>query len=181
MIHEILQADYEFRKSTGEFAETETLRLFYGPGETSHPELKHLALDLFLYHVWITQWKPVRPQALEETLQFLKQALAGRLRAIVLMDRSEIESDAVAIPLLVNVIADMVFHKYVKGTTFSVLIILAIVIPNFVVFFNAIPMANYQLIMSMYYVRHSMVLLCFFSFIAYYGHEVFSSPILAFS
>ena len=99
MIHEILQAAHDFRKSNGEFAETETLRLFYGPGETSHPELKHLALDLFQDHVWITQWKPVKPEALEETLRFLKQALAGRLRAIVLMDRSEIESDAVATPL----------------------------------------------------------------------------------
>jgi hypothetical protein len=90
-------------------------------------------------------------------------------------------SFAVAIPLLVNVIADITFHKYVKGTTFSVLVILAIVIPNFVVFFNAIPMANYKLIMSMYYVRWSLVLFCIYSFIAYYGHEVFSSPILMLS
>lgn len=99
MISESLNTALNFRKSVGTFRDTETLRLFYGPGESDHPALKHLAVDLFKDALWITQWNTVPSSDLDAVCNFFEQAFEGSLRGISLMDRSGIasEKDAVCI------------------------------------------------------------------------------------
>lgn len=104
MIIETLKNALNFRKAIGAFRDTETLRLFYGPGESSHPSLKNLAVDLFKDALWITRWGQVPAVDLDAVCDFYEQEpgsfLSGNaLRGISLMDRSDIasERDAVAI------------------------------------------------------------------------------------
>ncbi len=94
MVHEILKSAIDLRKSLGVLNSTEAVRLFYGPGETDHPALKHLAIDQFSDQFWITMWNPAGAAALPEVERFITTGLAGAVRAIVLMDRSEIATDA---------------------------------------------------------------------------------------
>ena len=65
-----LQFAFSWRKKLGLLNQTETVRIFYGPGESS--ELKSIAIDLFQEHAWITQWEKINPAALESVLQFLR-------------------------------------------------------------------------------------------------------------
>jgi 23S rRNA (cytosine1962-C5)-methyltransferase len=99
MIAQILHAALGFRKSIGAFRDTEALRLFYGPGESDHPALKHLAVDQFKDALWITQWARIPEPDLDAVCDFFEQEFGGNLRGISLMDRSGIasERDAVGI------------------------------------------------------------------------------------
>ena len=101
MIHHSLEFAFNWRKKLGLFTSdprhgTETLRIFYGPGESTHPELKHLAIDLFGNHAWLTLWGQVAQNTRNEVIQFLNslELNSGKIQSIVLMDRSEIASEA---------------------------------------------------------------------------------------
>ncbi|MBU6154773.1 MAG: class I SAM-dependent methyltransferase [Bdellovibrionales bacterium] len=95
-----LQFALEYRKSIHADHNTEALRIFYGPGESRHPELSEIAIDRFRDHFWITQWKKVSSAALSAVAEFLKTEFGSEFKAAVLMDRSEVASDAEATPLL---------------------------------------------------------------------------------
>jgi 23S rRNA (cytosine1962-C5)-methyltransferase len=89
-----LELAIDFRQNLRMLEQTEALRLFHGPGESDHPELKHLAIDLFLDHIWITQWKPVKSETLSTVSSILSSRFKDRIAAIVLMDRSTVASEA---------------------------------------------------------------------------------------
>jgi 23S rRNA (cytosine1962-C5)-methyltransferase len=95
-----LQFALEYRKSIDAFRDTEALRIFYGPGESTHPELREIAIDRFRDHFWITQWKKVSKETLSAVAGFLRTEFAGDFKAAVLMDRSEVASEAEVVPLL---------------------------------------------------------------------------------
>lgn len=99
MIVEILGRALSFRRAICAFHDTETLRLFYGPGETSHPVLRFLAADLFKDAIWLTSWGKIDSADLDAICRFYEKEFHGRLRGISLMDRSGIasERDAVAV------------------------------------------------------------------------------------
>lgn len=97
MIESILKLAIETRRGIGAFTDTETLRLFYGPGETSHPSLKELAIDLFKDAIWITLWKRVKDSDLDAVCDFLERTWGDQLRGISLMDRSEIATEREAV------------------------------------------------------------------------------------
>jgi 23S rRNA (cytosine1962-C5)-methyltransferase len=99
MVLEILKTAIQLRRTLHAFEASEALRIFYGPGETEHPELRHIAIDQFRDHFWITQWKPISPSTLKSIEASLKTEFVGKIEAIVLMDRSEIASDADVAPL----------------------------------------------------------------------------------
>jgi len=90
-ILQALQFALDWRKSLGLFEKTEALRIFYGPGETTIPELKPLAIELFQKHAWITQWDAVSSDTLNIVVEFLRSQKA---ESVVLMDRSKIATDA---------------------------------------------------------------------------------------
>jgi 23S rRNA (cytosine1962-C5)-methyltransferase len=96
MKNTILSQSYEWRQHLGFFNiraghETEALRVFYGPGETEHPELKKIAIDLFQNHLWITIWDSVAESFLQELVRNLSsfQPWGAPLESMVLMDRSQ--------------------------------------------------------------------------------------------
>ena len=99
MLETILKESFFLRETLNLHSETEALRIFYGPGETRDPELSQIAIDLFLDHAWITQWKEVKPGTLAKVSEVLKGHFGEKLRAIVLMDRSKVASEADVIPL----------------------------------------------------------------------------------
>ncbi len=99
MLLEILSTAVKLRCTLHAFDSTEALRIFYGPGETEHPELRQIAIDQFRDHFWITQWKPISPATLKVIEDFLKSEFTGKIQSIVLMDRSEIASDADVVPI----------------------------------------------------------------------------------
>jgi len=90
-IQHALQFALEWRKKFGLFERTEALRIFYGPGEATLPELKPLAIELFQKHAWITQWDAVSSDTLNAVVEFLQ---FQKVESIVLMDRSQIATDA---------------------------------------------------------------------------------------
>ena len=99
MVLKLLQSAVQLRRTLRVFDTSEAVRIFYGPGETEHLELKHIAIDQFRDHFWITQWKTISPSTLKLIETFLKREFEGKLRAIVLMDRSEIASESDVVTL----------------------------------------------------------------------------------
>ena len=110
-ISSLLSFAFQWRQKLGLFEKTEVLRIFYGPCESNHPELKKIAIEVFGEHAWITIWEPVADETLNETLGFLRTLKLNSaefavtpinrttsenttLKSIVLMDRSKIASDA---------------------------------------------------------------------------------------
>jgi 23S rRNA (cytosine1962-C5)-methyltransferase len=89
-----LLSAFRLRESLALHQETEALRVFYGPGESSDPELSKIAIDLFLDHAWITQWKKLREGTLNLVIETLVQHYGEALQTVVLMDRSEVASEA---------------------------------------------------------------------------------------
>ncbi len=100
MIHSHLKFAIEWRRKLNLFEQTEALRVFYGPGESTHPELKQIAIDLFKDHLWITTWKSVSESFLLEVAKILPVILNLKIEAIVVMDRSTVESSATVRTLL---------------------------------------------------------------------------------
>ncbi len=103
MLNETLHFAYQWRKKLGLFEHsgpraTEAIRIFYGPGESAHPELKQIAIDLFKNHAWITVWGKVNDTCLNQVVSFLNAlTLSGentKIASIVFMDRSEVASQA---------------------------------------------------------------------------------------
>jgi 23S rRNA (cytosine1962-C5)-methyltransferase len=101
MITNTLRQSYEWRKNLGLFAqapalETEALRIFYGPGESEHPVLKKIAIDLFQEQAWITIWDTISEPFQKELISALQTfTIQGKpIQSIVLMDRSQKASDA---------------------------------------------------------------------------------------
>lgn len=96
MIQKNLTFAYQWRKNLGLLERTEALRIFYGPGEATAPELKDIAIELFSNHAWITQWNPVAEKTLNEVIAFLKtlKPFDRAVESVVLMDRSKVASDA---------------------------------------------------------------------------------------
>ena len=93
MIDSILKTAIEWRQNQKLLDSTEALRLFYGPGESNHPELKSLAIDLFGKNLWITQWTNVSDATVKtvcETMSTLSFAGFPKIESIVLMDRSQV-------------------------------------------------------------------------------------------
>jgi 23S rRNA (cytosine1962-C5)-methyltransferase len=74
------------------------LRVFYGPGESEHSEYKNIAIDQFQNHFWITTWKTIMQKTLDEVVKSI-QAIFPEMESIVLMDRSEVASDADSVVL----------------------------------------------------------------------------------
>jgi 23S rRNA G2069 N7-methylase RlmK/C1962 C5-methylase RlmI len=95
-ISETLTTAFTWRVSLRVFESTETLRIFYGPGESSHAALKHIAIDLFKDCIWITAWEIISPAGLDEIQKFLRaqKILPLTIRSIVFMDRSKVASEA---------------------------------------------------------------------------------------
>ncbi len=93
MIETEIKTAIQWRKNLNLNGDTETLRIFYGPGESTHSELQHIAVDLFLDHAWITQWKVVSDRTIKEVCRALQSDIM-KLKAIVLMDRSSVASEA---------------------------------------------------------------------------------------
>jgi len=86
------------RQSLHSFQDTGALRIFYGPGESEHSELRELAIDLFRGsdhdHFWITQWKSISSSTLDAVCTFLEQQFKSTFGSAVLMDRSGIASES---------------------------------------------------------------------------------------
>ena len=99
MVEKELIPAFELRKSLGLFDESDALRVFYGPGESTDPVLSHIAIDVFLDQTWITRWAPIPDKALMNLVGVLRQALPERSRGIVLMDRSEVASEKDSVPV----------------------------------------------------------------------------------
>ncbi len=99
MVEKELIPAFELRKSLGLFDESDALRVFYGPGESTDPVLSQIAIDVFLDQTWITRWAPIPDKALMNLVGVLRQALPERCRGIVLMDRSEVASEKDSVPL----------------------------------------------------------------------------------
>jgi len=100
-----LSSAIELRKSIQAFQDSGAIRLFNGPGESAHAELRELAIDLFRQgerdHFWLTQWKRLSPATLDSVCDFLSRSILDRefkasLGSIVLMDRSGIASESEA-------------------------------------------------------------------------------------
>ena len=87
-----------FRNSLACFENTETLRIFYGPGESNHPEFKNIAIDQFQNHFWITTWKTVARATLDSVVAALRAEFSATV-SIAWMDRSEVASEAESILL----------------------------------------------------------------------------------
>ena len=98
MLEKILTAAVAYRTSLSCFTETETLRVFYGPGETDHSEYKSIAIDQFKKHFWVTSWKAVSKKTLEEVVQAIQNVFA-LTESIVWMDRSQVASEAESVVL----------------------------------------------------------------------------------
>ncbi len=94
MLESILQTAFDWRRNLNLFGDTETLRIFYGPGESTHSELQHLSIDLYQDHLWLTAWKKISPKTLEEVAKVLTRILPFKIVAVVLMDRSVVASEA---------------------------------------------------------------------------------------
>jgi 23S rRNA (cytosine1962-C5)-methyltransferase len=99
MLESTLNTAFTLRESLGAFQESEALRVFYGPGESTDPSLSQLAIDVFKDQAWITQWAPVPDPVLKEVVRVLRQKLPLRSVGIVLMDRSKVASEADSIVL----------------------------------------------------------------------------------
>jgi 23S rRNA (cytosine1962-C5)-methyltransferase len=71
-------------------ASVTALRMFHGPGESTHSSGKELAIDRFQNHFWITAWKPIEKSALDEVIQFLKdQSASSNDSSAVFIERGE--------------------------------------------------------------------------------------------
>ena len=92
MIETEIKNAVAWRKSLSQFENTEALRIFYGPGESMHSELKHVAIDQYLDHFWITQWKETSERSLDAIVESLR-SLYPQLKAVVLMDRATVASE----------------------------------------------------------------------------------------
>jgi 23S rRNA (cytosine1962-C5)-methyltransferase len=99
MNESLLVNAFQFRKSSGALRETEALRMFYGPGESTDPILSQIAIDVFFDQAWITQWAPIPDSTLKELVRVIRENLPECSRGIVLMDRSKVASEADAIPV----------------------------------------------------------------------------------
>jgi len=93
MLEAILERAVLYRKSLGCSDETEAIRIFYGPGETNHTELKHLAIDRYLNHFWITAWKAIPETVVKQVVNALKSNFTD-LESVVFMDRSVVATVA---------------------------------------------------------------------------------------
>ncbi len=92
---QILSKSIAWRENFQLNRETEALRIFYGPGESEHPELSKIAIDLFGNHAWITQWSKIKDSAQEEIRQYLlNEKVFGRpIQSAVWIDRSSDKID----------------------------------------------------------------------------------------
>ncbi len=99
MLEKELISALELRSSLRLFDETDALRVFYGPGESSDAIGSQIAIDIFSDQAWITQWAPIPDKVLKSLVALLQQKLPERCRGIVLMDRSEVASEADSVPL----------------------------------------------------------------------------------
>ena len=95
MFEETLTRAVNYRKSFSYFENTETLRIFYGPGESDHPSFRQIAIDQFKDHFWITTWKEIPKNVLDSVVKTI-QKLFPKVVGIVWMDRSEVASDAIS-------------------------------------------------------------------------------------
>jgi 23S rRNA (cytosine1962-C5)-methyltransferase len=98
VVHD-LRIALEYRRSIHAFRDTEVLRIFHGPGESAHPSLKEIAIDRFRDHFWITAWKKPPTALLSVIVEFIRSEFKdssgnNAVKAIVLMDRSEVASTA---------------------------------------------------------------------------------------
>ncbi|MBC7397824.1 MAG: class I SAM-dependent rRNA methyltransferase, partial [Bdellovibrionales bacterium] len=99
MLETILKSAFEWRNQLGLLNESEALRIFYGPGESNHPELQHLSADLYKDHLWLTAWKKISSKVLDEACEIMTRILPFKIEAIVLMDRSVVASEAEVVTL----------------------------------------------------------------------------------
>ena len=98
MFKAVLERAVSYRKEFAYFENTETLRVFYGPGESDHSEFKNIAIDQFKDHFWITTWKTVSKTTLESVTKAI-QAIFPNTVSVVWMDRSEVASEAESVSL----------------------------------------------------------------------------------
>lgn len=80
------------REQNSWLKDTEAARLFHGPADAKDEALKDLAIDRYKDHLWITEWKKTPDTVLNEIIQWANANLDS-LKAIVLMDRTEIASE----------------------------------------------------------------------------------------
>jgi len=85
---------------------------------------------------------------------------------------------AISIPRLLHILTDIIFSsKVMMGTTFNLLLLLAVVIPSMLGFFYAVPTSNCQLLVSLFYVKLVTSYSVMQAFIAYNDGTVFCSPV----
>ena len=99
MLESSLTTAFQLRESLGALRDSEALRMFYGPGESTDSVLSQLAIDVFSDQTWITQWAPVSEALMRDVVKVIRQRLPERSRGIVLMDRSKVASEADSVPL----------------------------------------------------------------------------------
>ena len=91
-----LQDALDWRLQFSFLKNTETLRIFYGPGEAQTSDvLNSIAIDLFQEHAWITQWNELPSKALEPVVEWLRtiSPWGKKIQSVVLMDRSKVASE----------------------------------------------------------------------------------------
>jgi 23S rRNA (cytosine1962-C5)-methyltransferase len=83
------------RKSINAWADSQTFRLFHGPGESEHSELNQIAIDVFQNHYWITEWMRLSDSTLKEIVTFLQNQMGiHAAKSIVRMDRTQVASQS---------------------------------------------------------------------------------------
>jgi 23S rRNA (cytosine1962-C5)-methyltransferase len=98
MFKAVLERAVAYRKSLAAFQNTDALRVFYGPGESEHPEFKNIAIDQFGDSYWVTTWKSISKTTLDQVSKSI-QAVFPKVVSIAWMDRSEVASDAESVLL----------------------------------------------------------------------------------